>query len=76
MGVVIIPRTRDKEGMRENHGVEQVELWEKMEGIVWTDAGTGGVLEIFKGLERLERRIKVEILVRPGVSTVVADPPS
>ena len=34
--------------------------------MVWADAGTGGVLGIFKGLERLERRIKVEILVRPS----------
>ena len=47
-----------------------------MEGMVWTNAGTGGVLGMFKGLERLERLVKVETLVRPGVSTVVTDPPS
>ena len=47
-----------------------------MEGKIGADAGVGGVLGVFKGLERLERRIKVEILVRLGVSTVVADPPS
>ena len=43
---------------------------EYMEGMVWTGARSGGII---KGLER---RIKVDILVRPGVPTVVTDPPS
>ena len=41
-----------------------------MEGMLWTGARTGGII---KGLER---RIKAEILERPGVPTVVTDPPS
>ena len=47
-----------------------------MRGKEGADAGAGGVLGNIKGLEKLERLIKVEALVRPGVSTIVTDPPS
>ena len=44
-----------------------------MRGKEGADAETEGVLGNIGGLEKIDRLVKVEALVRPGVSTIVTD---